>query len=126
MKIVINTCYGGFGLSEKAILRLYELGMIEIATPIETYFPDKKEREKSLKRWGDGERNFMCGAVISVDEKFVLYSGQLLDFRDDPRLIQVIEELGEEANGQNASLQIVEHKIQYEIEDRDGKERVWF
>jgi len=46
--------------------------------------------------------------------------------RDDPLLIQVIQELGESASGMFASLRIVSipNGISFHIEDYDGKEWV--
>ena len=46
--------------------------------------------------------------------------------RDDPDLIKVIEELGEEANGEWASLKIIEvpNSIEWWIEEHGGMERL--
>jgi hypothetical protein len=46
--------------------------------------------------------------------------------RDDPILIQVVKELGKEANGSCAELEIVEipDGINWEIDEYDGMERV--
>ena len=88
MKIVINKCYGGYGLSETAFLRLQELGL------------DVKDS----------------------------YDASQLE-RNNPILIQVIEELGcEAASGQLASLKIVEIpddvKNNWYIDEYDGIECV--
>ena len=85
-KIVYNACYGGFGLSDKAINRYWEL-----------------KGEKGPEYW---------------------YTGDLE--RDDPILVQVVEELGEEANGMFAALQIEELEVgtRYRIDEYDGYESV--
>ncbi len=44
--------------------------------------------------------------------------------RDDPALVQVIEEMGEKANGRLAELKIVELNIDYTINDYDGVEQI--
>lgn len=46
--------------------------------------------------------------------------------RDDPLLIQVVEELGEAANGRCAALKIVEipSDVEWQIEEYDGLEHV--
>jgi hypothetical protein len=46
--------------------------------------------------------------------------------RDDPALVQVVEELGEEANGAYAELKIVEipYDIDWQIKEYDGKEHI--
>ena len=48
------------------------------------------------------------------------------DDRTDPLLIEVIEELGDAANGSCAKLKVIEipDGIKYEIEDYDGNESV--
>lgn len=78
MKIVINRCYGGFGLSEKAM-------------------------------------------------KFLGVGSEWPDIaRDDPKLVECIEKLGEEANGAYAELKVVEipDDVNWEIGEHDGLEWV--
>jgi len=90
MKIVINTCYGGFGLSEQA------LNMI-----------------KEVKRQG---------RLADSDPDLFKY-----DFkRNDPILISVVEELKEKANGNYASLKIVEipDDVDWIIAEYDGQEHI--
>ena len=83
-KVVINEGYGGFGLSEKAIALLEQLGY-------------------------KGNTNFDCWAIK----------------RDEPLLVQVVEELGKEADGPNAKLKIVTVVSRFRIVDAyDGKEVV--
>src|ERR1017187_1131624 len=83
-KVVRNSCYGGFSLSDAACKRLNELGA------------------KGTDAWG-------CRYVC----------------RHDPFLIQVIEEMGEDANGLCAKLYIeeIEGNI-YRISEYDGIEDI--
>ena len=85
-KIVYNACYGGFGMSQKAIDRYWEL---------------KGEPER-LAWWPD-----------DVD-------------RADPILVQVVEELGEEAGSSAAELCIRELKpgTKWRLQEYDGMEWV--
>src|SRR5947199_7118204 len=91
-KIVINTSHGdqsggGFCLSHRAFLRLRDLGQREaLQEPdLGAYWPQwAAPREPSLNR---------CGELVP---------------RDDKKLVQVVEELGAEANGHCAELKIVE------------------
>ena len=78
MKIVINRCYGGFGLSEKA-MKFFGVG----------------------SEWPDIARN-------------------------DPKLVECVEKLGEEANGMYAELKVVEipDNVNWEIGEYDGLEWV--
>lgn len=92
-EVVINGSYGGFGLSEKAIARLLELGCT------------RKQITECL--------------VNPYNEEGLL--------RHDPRLVQVVKELGEEASGSSSDLVIEElpHGTTcYRIEEYDGSESV--
>ena len=132
MKVAINRCYGGFGLSVKATMRYAELtgltlypvahngsgididfdhyhllaeGDSQFLTHYATQPPDAEgnipDGSYWYERWDDGERT-------------------------DPALIQVIEELGAEANGDSANLAIVEipDGVDYEIDEYDGIESI--
>lgn len=140
-KVVINTCHGGFSLSPKAVRRMAELqgkpcyffdwkrnpvteeaaasGPASLAysvpNPTEVAGDDSgfhswplEQRKASNERW----------AAISLDSR--------PSNREDPLLIQVIEELGSEADGQFAELKIVEipADVEYEIEEYDGAEHI--
>jgi hypothetical protein len=90
-KIAINTCYGGFGLSDAAYEKLNELGMSFV----------KNGRYWEPYSWPDGNRA-------------------------NSLLIQVVEELGEAANGEFAKLKIVEipDGVDYYIDEYDGMEHI--
>ena len=78
MKVVINGCYGGFGLSEKAM-------------------------------------------------KFLGVDNDCPDIaRNDPKLVECVEKLGEEANDMYAELKVVEipDDVNWEIGEYDGLEWV--
>jgi len=96
MKIVINTCYGGFGLSDSAMKRLIELGYTGL-TEVE---------DAEAKRYG------------------VNYYGVNAIERTDPLLVQVVEELGEKADTRFSSLKVIEipDDVKYRIEEYDGVE----
>jgi hypothetical protein len=81
MKIVINTCHGGFGLSKEA-LAFY---------------------------------NERAGTAIKYEDDIK---------RNDPILIQIVEELGEAANGSYARLKVVEipDDVEWTIKEYDGDE----
>ena len=118
-KIVFNACFGGASLSDKAIERYAELKGI-------TLF---KSDEKS---WASNYYYYRCteevyNTLSDLEKDDFFFSGRdILDNRTDPVLIQVIEELGEEANGSSADLQIAELPAgtQYHIHEYDGSETV--
>jgi hypothetical protein len=102
-KIVYNSCYGGFGLSDKAIQRYSDLAGLGL---IHTNVSDRG--------WGywelpDGE----------------YWNGTDL-LRTDPILIQVVEELGREADANFAKLAIDELPAGtlYHIHEYDGLETI--
>lgn len=100
-KIVINTCFGGFGLSQEAQALLNELGSVFVR-PL-THL----EREES---------------VFHGDDQFLLAHDIP---RHDPLLVQVVEELGARANGNCAKLAVVEIPgALYRIREYDGREGV--
>lgn len=125
MKFVINTCFGRFGLSNKAIKRYIEL---RGQTP-HCYLYNNNTKTYSKCNEDDYNENLILTIIdlgesfSSLDDskyKYILYDPAIN--RNDPYLIQVVEELGEEANGRYAKLKIVEYDIDYEIDDYDGKE----
>jgi hypothetical protein len=111
-KIVINTCYGGFNLSDDAMLRYADLKGILV-------YPRKD-------RWGS--TTYFTSPEQDGDD---LYHDDIE--RDDPCLVQTVEELGEEASGSCSRLVVVEipDDVQWMIEEYDGSEwvaevhRVW-
>jgi hypothetical protein len=105
-KIVYNVCFGGFGLSHKAIRRYAELAGYTTTETVYTGMQDKTFLDLIDKN----------GESISDDE---------ID-RADPFLVQVVEELGKEANGGYADIRIREIPAgtKYRIEEYDGRESV--
>ena len=84
-KIVINSCFGGFGLSQGALEKYKELKGID----------DPRFHEDLISR-------------------------------DDPTLVQIVEEMGEAADGAYAELEIVEipDDVRWQIKEYDGAEHV--
>ena len=116
-KIVINTCFGGFGLSKEAMLKLHELGCEHIRkVPINEYFGP---------HWTEEERfNYLSNMPVK-DDKILLDIHKVGD-RACLILVQVVKELGEEASDALAKLKIVEipYGVKWEIEAYDGWEYV--
>lgn len=99
IEVAFNTCYGGFSISEKAILRMIELGS-----------------EEAEKHYTEYQKNYKY-KLNAFDPKVPRY---------DPILIQVIKELKNNASGDCASLAIGKVNLLHclNIEDYDGKEEV--
>lgn len=108
-KIVINTCFGGFNLSDKATERYLELKGIAF------------KRVKSKYSFG-GDEFYIAD---TAEEKDKYFSNMDIP-RDDETLIKVIEEMGDKADGDYAELSIVEipDDIEWQIEEYDGNEHI--
>lgn len=127
MKIVINTCYGGFGLSEKAVMRYAELRGLTLypeCGPLYTTYwlvPEgEREDQTNFHTW-PLEKRRVSNARLA---KQTLAECEIL--RDDPALVQVVEELGADASARFADLAVVEipDGVAWQIEEYDGFEHV--
>ena len=111
-KVVINRCYGGFSLSEKAFVEYLKRKGINCVTEVNEF------------GWVDFYKNSIS------DENYISHydyvSPRNLNTREDPDLIAIIEEMGEESFGLVASLKIVEipDDVEYEITEFDGLETI--
>jgi hypothetical protein len=118
-KIVINTCYGGFGLSEDG-MRLYaqKKGL--------PFYVWRKPKYKSdmFKQYFTADPSVMATIDDDFWRKHSLYDHDIE--RTDPALVEVVEELGNKANGMYAKLNIVElpSGTLYRITDYDGYEHI--
>jgi hypothetical protein len=147
MKIVLNKCYGGFGLSPKAIKRLADLQGRGCYFFLDKYKPER--HAPATMEQAENEGMFFSAFSIPNPDEFLhrdrewheltteechawnekydsvsLKSSYGYEERGDPLLVQVVEELGEAASGKLAELVIVEipDGIEYEIDDYDGIE----
>jgi hypothetical protein len=105
-KIVINTDFGGFGLSDEAIELYGQLAQLNLVSEIDKY----------------GFRNYYCNS-ISGDNYFSYYDIK----RDDQHLVQVVQQLGDAACGDYSTLKVVEipdDVVVWHICEYDGIEYV--
>ena len=103
--IVINTCHGGFGLSQDAQIAFLERSQISY----------------TLVPRDDRHSNERYGPMIMVKGKH-WYDKDIA--RDDPILVTLVRELGPAVNGEHARLKVVRvpADADWQIEDYDGKE----
>jgi len=147
MKIVKNVCFGGFSISPKAIKRLAELKGKEcyFFKDYQILNIDPVDYEEITEEEAKGELLFRAFSVkdpgkylsekpLGEDGTHKEYNNAYIKInldrkprdRTDADLIQVIEELGADANGVCAELEIVEipDGIEWEIDEYDGNETI--
>ena len=107
MKIVINDCYGGFGLSNLAIEKYAKIKDIDLETrkAKAPFFDDQ------IEYYHTGTENMFSYRDIE---------------RNDPVLVQVVEELGNNANDWGSELKVVNipEDVKWQIDEYDGIEWV--
>jgi len=106
-QIVINRCYGGFGLSHEAIMRYAELKGINLVFQKGEVFDLVHYYKDEIK-----QENY--------------FSDRIDIERTDPVLVQVVREMNGKASGPHSQLGVVEipDGVEYTIEEYDGSEWV--
>ena len=125
-KVVFNRSHSSFSLSKEACQRYWDIKGQQVWIEGDHYsftvwLVPPEERLKKRDRYS-----------MTMDERVAYnkeYSEQTWRYdrsvsRHDPILVQVVEELGEKANGNYADLQIEEVEGLYLINEYDGMERV--
>lgn len=128
MKVILNKCFGGFHLSHEAHmlyakkkgLTLYPY-VLDYSTDT-YYYTNNPENENEYtihyftKNYGD--------TISFKDAKDEYFLRLNYLYRDDPILVEVVEELGERADGHFADLVVVDipDNMDYVIDNYDGKE----
>lgn len=127
-KIVINSCYGGFGLSPEATERYAEKKgrkcfFFEVLLSGGYKRIDKIEALKTFIWCACDIEN--PPELYAENKKHRLPTDRDID-RSDPDLVSVVETLGDRANGKYAKLKVVgiPDGVEWEIEEYDGVEWV--
>jgi len=109
MKVAINRCFGGFGISNEAFEKLLDRKGIAF---------DKVEPE--VKSLISGIIYYAAGHAGEEDHYISDY--EFCQDRSDPDLIAVIEEFKEEANSWASEIAIVEipNDVKWHIHEYDG------
>lgn len=127
MKIVINKCYGGFSLSPKAVKLLSE----KQGKPCYFFKTDYTNgQSKYIPMHDDMPNDGLFWHAFTIknpnDASWEHNITNRPSDRTDPLLIQVVEELGEEADGSCAELKVIDipDDVEYTIEEYDGNEHI--
>jgi len=107
MEIVVNRCFGGFGISRKAVEFMAERG--------------NEQAKAELDEILSGKKNSYFDSYYGYSEKFSSEYN-----RTDPDLILAVKTLKGEANSGCSKLEVVEipDGIEWEITDYDGVETI--
>ena len=121
MKLVINGCYGGFGLSSKAQKMVIGCPHVKLIDPQE-YF-------------GSSMNNWKHTMAVEVELRLIhLHKGKIIcdnhnsdyEARGCPKLVAAVKKLGKKASDQFSNLKVVEipDGVEFTIEEYGGFERV--
>jgi hypothetical protein len=113
MKVAINRCFGGFGISNEAFEKLLERKGIEF------------QKVPAKFKFRDDEFDYYKAGVEPCDDTYIS-EYDLYEDRSDPDLIAVIEEMKDDANNWAAEIAIVEipDGVKWHIHEYDGMEHV--
>lgn len=128
-KVILNKCYGGFDVSKEAyMLYAKKKGLTLYIYECSFVKPRKIIYKKTNDELFIGHHLFTkdMGENIEItDENYDKYHLYLDEaHREDPILIEVVEELGEKASGPFGDLKVVEipDDLDYVIDEYDGIE----
>lgn len=129
-KVVINTCFGGFGISPKGVVAYYKRKGQDCFVYKEDHKTNYLTRVDNFDKancfWARYASKDL-GPAINVED---LEGNELesIDYdvpRHDKDLVAVVEELGEESFGDCAKLSVVEiESNMYRIDEYDGNESI--
>ena len=132
MKVILNKCFGGFDVSKEA----YMLYAKKKGLNLYQYASDFTNFKKCIYKKTNDETLFKnyfikdMGDNIEIsNEDYKKYNLYLNDeHRQDPILIEVVEELGDKASGRFGRLEVVEipDNCYYKIDEYDGVETIYY
>jgi hypothetical protein len=124
-EVVINKCFGGFGLSHDGVMYYAKLKGIKL-------FADEiRWNDSTVHKFTKKDKEPIC---LHYATKMVKTEKELNDNyfsasdikRDDPLLVQTVKDLGKKSWGKLAELKVVEipNDVNWELDEYDGIESV--
>ncbi len=143
MKLVLNKCFGGFGLSHEAMMEIFKHKGVTVYPYITNIDDDytgttwTRFQGQPPTSWFDnieylgidpGKDSFVTGIGARCNEYNQFDSQAYDNYTNDADLVAVVEALGDEASGVFAELRIVEipDGMNYTIDDYGGVETVYY
>lgn len=115
MEVVINNCFGGFGLSDEAVELCIQKGMICTTC---------NEQGVALDETAD----FVKRSEAFFDSVYYCPKYEHKKFRSNPIVVEVVKTLGEKAFSILSKLKVVEIPFEttdgWQIDDHDGFEKI--
>ena len=133
MKLVINDCYGGFGLSRTAIRAYLKRKGKEVYFYKQTKYNHNDGIDEFTKIFEPKKETIVYSFTKDLGETFTEWPKKDGSYfydrnisRDDQDLVAVVEELGDKANGDCGKLKVVEipDGIEWTIDEYDGIEHI--
>lgn len=127
-KVILNKCFGGFDVSKEAYMSYAK----KKGLTLYLYRTELIDGKFIYKKVNDDNSIFRYYFIKDIgdnveisDEDYEKYCLYLKDgHREDPVLIEVVEELGEKASGRLGNLKVIEipDDLDYVIDEYDGIE----
>lgn len=130
MKILINKQFGGFGVSREVLLRLIKIKskFVKKETTKKYFGKGVVEDLKKFKPFKEGYKKHDWIDSWLVKNGFVFYidDERSKEFRTNKDVIKIVKELGKKANGDHATLEIVDipNDVEFEIKGYNGLEHI--
>lgn len=139
-KVVINVCFGGFGLSKAAYEKLIEWGV-----PVRKYVKEVYGEDGRYTTSPENEGEVLFDRDLTppngngLDDLYWKWKNEgreglfgrywerwIEHKRDHPLLVRLVQEMGEAANDRYAKLRVVEipDDVDFQIEEYDGNEHI--
>jgi hypothetical protein len=131
-KVVVNRCFGGFGLSDAGIRLYAKLKGLTLYPEKDDKFsfttywtvpPEDRQAEPSQEEWlsWTPERR---QEHLRIEKEQEISAREIP--RDDPALVETVETLGASASDTFAQLVVVEipADVKWQIEEYDGREHI--